>query len=167
MKELLTQTASVGGGILPTGQTVIAPTQAGSTAVPPAQPTQQAPQATAVPYATSTPGRPGTYVLQKFEFPYCIARRFNVDAADLLRVNGLSTGSIVQPGQSLTIPQSGSWSQGARALRSHPAQYTVVGGDTIHKIACAFGDADPNLIIAANGLSSPYSLTAGQVLTIP
>ena len=33
-------------------------------------------------FATPTPGRPATYVIQDGEFPYCIARRFNVDLAD-------------------------------------------------------------------------------------
>jgi LysM repeat protein len=43
----------------------------------------------------------------------------------------------------------------------------VVGGDTIYTIACKYGSADPNAIIEANNLESPYSLSAGQVLHIP
>ena len=121
---------------------------------------------TAIVYPTPTPGRPATYTIQQGEFPFCIARRFNVDAGDLLSASGLSINTKVSVGTVLTIPQSGSW-MGTRSLKSHPTSYTVVSGDTIGSIACGFGDADPNTILAANGLSSGAALTAGQVLQIP
>jgi LysM repeat protein len=123
--------------------------------------------AKAVVVATSTPGKPSTYTLQKGEFPYCIARRFNVSVSDLLSLNSLSTSSHPSVGTVLKIPQSGTWNIGDRALKSHPTTYTVNSGDTIYSIACLYGDVDPNQIIAANNLSSPYNLTAGQTLNIP
>jgi LysM repeat protein len=116
-------------------------------------------------YPTPTPGKPATYTVQKGEFPYCLARRFNVNPADMLAANGLSTYSVISVGDTLTIPQSGTW-PGSRALKSHPAYYTVVTGDTLGSIACGYGDADPNTILAANGLTSS-TLTTGQVLYIP
>jgi LysM repeat protein len=72
-------------------------------------------------------------------------------------------------GKSVKIPQGGSWSSasGSRTLKAHPDTYTVASGDTLNKIACSYGDADPNLIILANDLKSPYTLTAGQSLKIP
>jgi LysM repeat protein len=121
---------------------------------------------TAIVYPTPTPGKPAQYTIKQGEFPFCIARRFNVDAGELLSINGLNTNSQVSVGKVLNIPQSGSWS-GTRALKSHPTTYKVVSGDTIGSIACGFGDADPNTILAANGLSSGATLTAGQVLQIP
>jgi LysM repeat protein len=121
---------------------------------------------TAIVYPTPTPGKPSQYTIQKGEFPYCIARRFNVNPADLLAANGLSINSQVSPGKVLTIPQTGSW-PGTRSLKTHPTTYTVVAGDTIYTIACGFGDADPNTIMAANGLTSATNLTVGQVLQIP
>ena len=116
--------------------------------------------------ATATPGHPGTYVLHAGEFPYCIARRFNVDPNDLLSLNGLSNGEIVQPGLTLSIPVSGSF-PGTRALQSHPAKYTVAVDDTFYKIACTFGDVDPSAIASANGLSVDTPLVTGTVLNIP
>ncbi|MPN15762.1 hypothetical protein SDC9_163098 [bioreactor metagenome] len=89
-----------------------------------------------------------------------------MNAADLLSANGLGMNSMVSEGTTLKIPQSGSW-QGERALKSHPTSYTVASGDTLYSIACGFGDADPNTIMAANGLSSATNLTVGQVLQIP
>jgi LysM repeat protein len=116
--------------------------------------------------ATATPGRPATYVLNAGEFPYCIARRFNVDPDDLLSLNGLSQGQILQPGLTLRIPQTGSF-PGNRALNSHPAQYTVAVDDTIYAIACHFGDVDPSSIAAANGLSLTSKPITGTILNIP
>jgi LysM repeat protein len=115
---------------------------------------------------TVTPGRPETYTLQKGEFVYCVARRFNVDPATLLSLNGLSTGSYVYEGMKLKIPQSGKFPDG-RALKKHPATYTVVAGDTIYTVACKFGDVEPWAIALANGLQAPYTLTAGAVINIP
>jgi LysM repeat protein len=116
--------------------------------------------------ATATPGRPATYTLQAGEFPYCIARRFNVDPADLLALNGLNSGQVVQTGLVLRIPTTGSFPDG-RALHQHPAQYTVAVDDTIYKIACYFGDVEPTAIAAANGLALDSPLATGQVLNIP
>lgn len=122
--------------------------------------------ATAIVYPTPTPGRPGEYTIQEGEFPFCIARRFNVDPTELLSANGLNINSVVSVGKKLTIPQSGSW-PGTRALKSHPTTYVVGYGDTIGSIACGFGDADPNTILAANGLSAGTTLFQGQKLQIP
>lgn len=172
MKEILAATQTA-GAILGT----VNPTSAASTPVMKTDEPNVAtstpetiPLVTATPtkivYPTPTPGKPSTYTLQKGEFPFCIARRFNVNVADLLSANGLGMNSIVSEGTALKIPQSGTF-QGARALKSHPTSYTVVSGDTIYTIACGFGDADPNTILAANGLKKGAALTVGQVLQIP
>lgn len=120
------------------------------------------------PVVTPITGIPATYVLQPGEFPYCIARRFNVDPQELLAVNGLSDGMIYYPSLTLRIPQTGNPFPGERALRPHPATYTVSSGeDTIYKIACYYGDVDPAMIAAVNNLAAPYTLQVGQTLTIP
>jgi LysM repeat protein len=115
---------------------------------------------------TATPGRPASYTLHQEEFPYCIARRFNVDPNDLLSLNGLTEGEILQPGTVLRIPQTGSF-PGSRALNPHPAKYSVVVDDTIYGIACHFGDVDPSSIAAANGLTLTSKLVTGTILNIP
>jgi LysM repeat protein len=148
-----------------TGKTT-APTTAASTATP-VRPTATNVVPTTIVVPSATPGRPATYTLHQGEFPFCIARRFNVNAGDLLAINGLNLNSHPVTGTVLTIPQTGTWSSGPRALLSHPTTYTVNAGDSIYSIACIFGDVDPNAIITANALQSPYTLTAGQVLNIP
>jgi LysM repeat protein len=115
----------------------------------------------------STPVVPASYVLQQGEFPYCLARRFNIDPGTLLSTNGLNTNSAVSPGTSLTIPTGTTWSGAARERMPHPATYTVKSGDTIYSIACAYGDVFPESIAEANALQAPYALTVGQVLQIP
>ena len=115
-----------------------------------------------------TIGRPASYTLNAGEYPYCIARRFNVNQDELMTLNSLSSASLLQPGMSLNIPQSGNPFVGERALHSHPATYTVSSGDdSIYRVACYFGDVDPSQIIAANGLTTPYTLHFNQVLNIP
>jgi LysM repeat protein len=126
--------------------------------------------ATAVP-ATSVPvgSRPPTYTLQKGEFPYCIARRYDVDPDALLRASGLTAAEAnsLVTGTVLTIPQTGSF-PGPRALQSHPTTYTVASADeTVYSVACKFGDVEPNSIASANNISVSAKLTVGQQLQIP
>jgi LysM repeat protein len=128
---------------------------------------------TPIPAAAATsvpPGtRPATYTLQKGEFPYCIARRFNTDPNELLSLSGLTSAQAnsLIVGTVLKIPQSGSF-PGNRALAAHPATYTVAAGDeTVYSVACKFGDVDPNAIASANNISASAKLTIGQQLQIP
>jgi LysM repeat protein len=116
---------------------------------------------------TATPGLPSTYTLQKSEFPYCIARRFNVDPGELLRMNGLTSYSVYYGGMVLRIPQSGRSFPGNRSLRPHPATYNVRPGDTLYSIACIYGDVNPNAIAYVNNISVNAKLEVGQLLNIP
>jgi LysM repeat protein len=131
-----------------------------------AQPTATQPPPTA-PIEIPEFDVPNRYTLQKGEFIYCIARRFNVNPNELLSLNGLSGNQTVYPGMRLEIPKTGNTFPGSRQLRDRPTTYTVVSGDTIHTIACQFGDVDPRAIAAANGLQEPYRINAGQKLQIP
>jgi LysM repeat protein len=125
--------------------------------------------ATSGPLPTSAPVgfRPARYELKRGEFPYCIARRFDVDPQELLRLSGLTIGQAynLSTGTVLVIPQSGSF-PGTRALASHPASYTASSGDTIYSVACKFGDVTPDAIAQANSLTVE-NLTGGQSYSIP
>lgn len=124
-----------------------------------------------VPTSTSVQASGSEWVLKDGEFPYCIARRFNVDPTDLIRVSGLTSPDIYYEGQRLVIPQNSTWpaSLGQRSLRSHPATYTVTGTSdtTVYGVACKYGDVDPAAIAQANGISVGASLNVGQQLSIP
>ena len=122
---------------------------------------------TTLPTSAPVGSRPSSYTLQRGEFPYCLARRFDVNPEELLSLNGLSDGTIYYPNLSLRIPQSGSF-PGTRALRNHPATYTVAASsETVYSVACVFGDVDPAAIAQANGISVGTALTSGQTLSIP
>lgn len=158
---VITPQAGTTTGTPPTATVPSTPTNAVAGTVAPVTPS--APNATSVP-----PGvRPPTYTLQNGEFPYCIARRFNVDPDALLSASGLTSPDLYYPGLSLTIPQSGAF-PGTRMLASHPTTYSVLSGDeTVYSVACKFGDIDPATIASANGISVSAKLTAGQKLQIP
>jgi LysM repeat protein len=136
------------------------PVVVATTAVPSLTPMSN----TAIP-ANNT--RPATYTLQEGEFPYCIARRYDVNPNELLNLNGLGSGGNYYAGLILKIPQTGNPFPGERGLLPRPASYAVTTGDTIYKIACKYGDIDPLTIAAVNSLVAPYTLKTGQIITIP
>jgi len=126
-----------------------------------------------VPTSTSVPAgsKPSTYVLKVGEFPYCIARRFNVDPDQLLSLSGLSSfqANSLSAGTVLTIPQSGSF-PGDRSWHDHPATFTVgstYDTRTVYGVACYYGDIEPSVIAQNNGISVDATLTSGQTLSIP
>lgn len=159
-------TVQAGGSITPTS-TAGTPTNANTVPTTPVvistTVTPGGPSATPIP-----PGsRPSSYTLQPGEFPYCIARRFNLNPDDLLSINGLISGNIYMPGLTLKIPQSGVF-PGDRALASHPTTYTVSSSDeTVYGVACRYGDVDPAVLASTNGLSVSADLSLGQQLKIP
>jgi LysM repeat protein len=148
-----------GGANLEQEQTAEAPEVATATA------TTNPPTKTPAPTTALTV--PNKYTLHKGEFPYCIARRFNVDVSTLLAVNGLSLGQQFSEGLTLTIPQGAAKFGGDRSLINHPADYTVQSGDTFYTIACKYGDPYPQAIAEANGMNVGDSLTPGTVIHIP
>ncbi len=142
---------------------------------PPASPNPEATQVpgetvstdTSIVYVTATPGGPpATYTLEPGEFPFCIARRFDVSIAELLSLNGLTADSFFYAGQVLQIPQTGNPFDGARSLHEHPDYYKIQSGDTLNIIACYFGDVSPDMIYLQNNLSTTV-LPVGEVLLIP
>jgi len=167
-----TQTAAVlppqtgGGGGAPAPSATPQPAKPTAQNQPPqSQPTANPePQATPRPVAMTVPAK---YVLHKGEFPYCIARRFNINPDALLSANGLGRWQFVYPGTTLTVPRGAEPFPYQRALRVHPTTYTVQSGDTFYSIACLFGDVWPEAIAAANGTSLSASLSPGQTIKIP
>ncbi len=145
----------------------------GAVATPP-------PTATSLPTATPAPPSPtpitlkvpDRYVLRPGEFPYCIARRFNIHPADLLQANGLPPGARPPAGTTLVIPKNARpWPDThPRSLVPHPTTYVTQAGDTLYKIACKFGDVWPEQIAQANGIplsQMDQPLEPGKKLKIP
>lgn len=134
----------------------------------PNTPTATPPSSTSGGSTTSSCG--ASYTLQSGEFPFCIARRCDVDPAELLALNGLASGDIYYPNLTLKIPQSGKPFPGDRSLNNHPATFIVgstSSADSIYGVACYYGDIEPSSIANANNLSLNAQLSPGQSLTIP
>jgi len=177
VENFITQTALAGqpGGAIATATPGLN-TDATATATPiiELEATSTATQAVSVAVtSTSVPSgsKPSTYTLRSGEFPFCIARRYNVDPEQLLSLSGLTSGQAnsLSAGTVLTIPQSGSF-PGDRAWHSHPATFTVgstYDTNTVYGVACYYGDLDPATIAQNNGISVDATLTAGQTLNIP
>lgn len=175
LQTFATQTAMAESGSVqatstPTSESPL-PAGTESVALPSPTPTEVAPFLTTPAGTIPTPvtSIPTTYTLKKGEFPFCIARRFNLNQYELLNLNGLSLaqGNSLPVGYTLQIPQTGNPFVGDRTLRAHPNTYVVAGNETLYKVACIFGDVTPEAIIAVNNLAAPYTLTIGQQLSIP
>src|SRR5574340_107993 len=155
-----TQAAASATPTVGTPATTGASTSAAATVVPATQkPTQQSTS----PIATSVVVAQSSYIIQQGEFPYCLARRFNISPDQLLSANGITDSTVLYSGKSLVIPQSAGPFPGDRAWHDHPTTYTVPSADTtINSVACWFGDVLPQDIASANGLTLSSTLTTGQ-----
>lgn len=134
-----------------------------------------APSPTAIPSATTTAAPitelpvPSTYVLHEGEWPYCLARRFNIDPDEFMAANGLNSSNAnnLSVGTRLNIPTNARPFGGDRSLKSHPAEYVATGSDTFYSIACSYGDVWPEHIAEANGMELDDNIAGGMQLHIP
>lgn len=163
-----TQTAQVNPPVvIPSQVQPQNPTQASAYPAPTNVPGATEATATPATYVQPTPGGPpSSYTLAEGEYPFCIARRFDVNQTELLNLNGLTSGSFVYEGQVLQIPQTGNPFDGDRSLVDHPTTYKILEDDTLNIIACKFGDVSPDMIVLQNNLSNT-DLPPGEVLIIP
>jgi len=90
---------------------------------------------------------------------YAIARQYGVDWAQIAEANGLATPNQLYPGQPLKIPPDVAGPAPAFSHRVH-------SGETLGRLAAQYG-LPADALAAANGLSAPYTIYAGQLLTIP
>lgn len=106
-----------------------------------------------------------TYVVQRNDTLWDIARSFGTSVDALVTANGLSRRAPIKPGQRLTIPSGSASAAAVRSAGSSPTTYTVRRGDTLYDIARRFGVSVSDLR-RANGLSGSR-IHPGDVLQIP
>ncbi len=111
---------------------------------------------------------------------YRIAVKYDITVAQLQQANSQVTGTIIQPGDVLKIPNcDATGSTGstvtqptaepnvpATALSSGSQTYVVKRGDTLYTIGLKFG-VSAKAIQEANNISNPDRISLGQELVIP
>lgn len=101
-----------------------------------------------------------------------IASAHGVSVKSILTANGLSTTSVIFPGQSVVVPPAGAAVAASPAAAPAPAasssasSHTITTGDTISGVAAAAG-VSVQALLDANGLGWSSIIYPGQVLRVP
>jgi LysM repeat protein len=109
------------------------------------------------------------YTVRDGDSLIAIANRHGVSLAALLRANGLTTTTVIHPGQRLTIPGSSggvTGGSGGSSGGSGGAQYTVRPGDSLGAIADRH-HVTLTALLDANGLTASSVIYPGEQLTLP
>lgn len=108
----------------------------------------------------------GTYVVQKGDTLWAIARKSGTSVQELRSVNNLHiAGRQLKPGQKLIIPQDKE-QETTQQIARRRANYTIQKGDNLWTLARRF-NVGLDTLIQANGLQNEHRLQVGQKLYIP
>lgn len=112
---------------------------------------------------------PETYEVQSGDTVATIAARHGLRTTDVLAINGLTSSSIIYPGQVLRLaaaPADPPPPAATAPAAPTTGSYVVVGGDTISSIAGHHG-LSIHEVLNANGLDWSSIIYPGQSLAIP
>ena len=127
--------------------------------------------------AAAAPSAPvtssATYTVRAGDYLSGIAMKLNVSLKDLLKVNGMTTASLIVPGMQLQVPGRTTSTAGvpakttAAAPKPTPATtYTVVSGDYLTGIAAKL-KVSTTALLTANKLSLNSLIWPGMQLAVP
>ena len=118
---------------------------------------------------TSVSKANGTYTVKAGDTLYGISRKFGMSLSQLISSNGISTSSIIRPGQTLRVVGGEASSTVVRTststARTSGGNYVVQAGDTLYSIARRSG-MSLNSLLTLNGLSQSSVIYPGQSLTV-
>ena len=111
---------------------------------------------------------PATYTVKRGDTVWAIAQRFGLRTRDVLAWNGLTSSSVIHPGQVLTLrAPAAKKAKAAPAPAEKPAAtYTVKRGDTVWAIAQRHARSVDE-VLSANRLTRSSIIYPGQKLVIP
>ena len=111
----------------------------------------------------------GYYTVKAGDTLYGISRKFGMSLSQLVSANGISTSSVIQPGQTLRVVGGESASTVVKtntaSTRTSGGNYIVQPGDTLYSIARRSG-MSLNTLLSINGLSQSSVIFPGQSLTV-
>ena len=111
----------------------------------------------------------GYYTVKAGDTLYGISRKFGMSLSQLVSANGISTSSVIQPGQTLRVVGGESASTVVKtntaSTRTSGGNYIVQPGDTLYSIARRSG-MSLNTLLSINGLSQSSIIFPGQSLTV-
>jgi LysM repeat protein len=113
--------------------------------------------ASPTPATQPTVGPATQYTVAYGDTLYGIARKFGTTAQAIADANGISVDTLINAGQSLTVPG---------ATPQETGEYVVQPGDTLYSIAARYSTTAA-AIAAANQIMNPSLLKVGQRLVIP
>ena len=118
---------------------------------------------------TSVAKANGTYTVKAGDTLYGISRKFGMSLSQLISSNGISTSSIIRPGQTLHVVGGEASATVVRTststARTSGGNYVVQSGDTLYSIARRSG-MSLNSLLTLNGLSQSSIIYPGQSLTV-
>jgi LysM repeat protein len=119
--------------------------------------------------ASAAPAAPtsATYTVKAGDTVSHIAARTGYKLRDVLALNGLSSASVIRPGQQLKLPGVAAPTPEAAPVPASTAGYSVKAGDTLSHIAARTGASVAALREANPALDSRGTIRVGQVLQVP
>lgn len=115
--------------------------------------------------STSSNSSSNSYTVKTGDTLSGIAAKQGVGLSTLLSANGLSTSSVIYPGQSLKLSGSSASSTVSTASSTSGGSYKVKSGDTLSGIA-ASQKVGLSTLLKANGLSASSVIYPGQQLKL-
>lgn len=115
--------------------------------------------------STSSNSSSNSYTVKTGDTLSRIAAKQGVGLSTLLSANGLSTSSVIYPGQSLKLSGSSASSTVSTASSTSGGSYKVKSGDTLSGIA-ASQKVGLSTLLKANGLSASSVIYPGQQLKL-
>lgn len=115
--------------------------------------------------STSSNATSDSYTVKPGDTLSGIAAKQGVGLSTLLSANGLSTSSVIYPGQSLKLSGSSTSSTVSTASSTSGGSYKVKSGDTLSGIA-AIQKVSLSTLLKANGLSASSVIYPGQQLKL-